>query len=128
MRFSVGPEVIWEKGDMGVTSLKAPGRQVPEELLGPLVAYYQPHKVILFGSQARGDSGDDSDIDLFVVVDDDTPPERLSWRGKYEARKTYHQAVDIVACRASVFERKRGVVGSLSHTADQEGVVIYERH
>jgi uncharacterized protein len=101
---------------------------VPNDLLRPVVAYYQPRKVILFGSQARGDAGDDSDFDLFVVVDDDTPPERLSWRGKYEARKTYHRAVDIVACRASVFEHKRGVVGSLSHTADQEGVVVYERH
>ena len=72
--------------------------------------------------------GADAAGDFFVVVDDDTPPERMSWRGKYEARKTYHRAVDIVACRASVFERKRGVVGSLSHTADQEGVVVYERH
>jgi len=101
---------------------------VPDELLRPVLAYYRPRKVILFGSQARGDAGYDSDYDLFVVVDDDTPPERLSWRGKYEARKTYHRAVDIVACRASVFERKRGVIGSLSHTADQEGVVVYERH
>lgn len=101
---------------------------VPNELLRPLVEYFQPRKVILFGSQARGEAGDDSDYDLFVVVDDDTPPERLSWRGRYEARKTYHRAIGIVACRASVFERKRGVVGSLSHTADQEGVVVYERH
>ncbi len=67
-------------------------------------------------------------LDLFVVVDDDTLPERLSWRGKYDARKTYHRTVDIVACRVPVFERKRSVVGSLSHIADQEGVVVYERH
>lgn len=128
MRLAVGLGVIWEKSDMGATSRKAPGGRVPDDLLRPLVAYYQPRKVILFGSQARGEAGEDSDFDLFVVVDDDTPPERLSWQGKYEARKTYHQAVDIVACRSSVFESKRGVVGSLSHTADQEGVVVYERH
>lgn len=109
------------------TSDGVSSRRAPEDLLGPVVAYYQPRKVILFGSQARGEAGEDSDFDLFVVVDDDTPPERLSWQGKYEARKTCHQAVDIVACRSSVFERKRGVVGSLSHTADQEGVVVYER-
>ncbi len=107
--------------------IQVSGRRVPEELLRPVVAYYQPRKVILFGSQARNEAGEDSDYDLVVVADDDTPPERLSWRGKYEARKTYHRAVDIGACRASVFERKRGVVGSLSHTADQEGVVVYER-
>lgn len=104
-----------------------PGRGVPEELLGPVVAYYRPRKVILFGSRARGDDGADSDFDLLVVVDDDTPAERLSWRGKYEARKTYHRAVDIVTCRSAMFERKRRVVGSLSHTADREGVVVYER-
>lgn len=115
---------------MGAANLdnRGYGHPVPDELLGPVVAYYRPRKVILFGSQARGEAGNDSDFDLFVVVDDDTPPERLSWRGKYEARKTYHRAVDIVACRASVYERRRGVVGSLSHVADQEGVVVYERH
>lgn len=102
--------------------------EVPDALLRPVVAWFQPRKVILFGSHARGDAGADSDYDLFVVVDDDTPPERLSWRAKYEARKSYHRAVDIVACRASAFERKRGVVGTLSHIADQEGIIVYERH
>ncbi len=113
--------VTTSPGDQGL------GRRVPDELLGPLVAYYQPRKVILFGSQARNDAGEDSDYDLFVVVEDDTPAERLSWRGTYEARRTFHRAVDIVTCRASVFERKRGVIGSLPHTADQEGIVVYER-
>ncbi|WP_109155390.1 nucleotidyltransferase domain-containing protein, partial [Azospirillum sp. TSO5] len=98
---------------------------VPDDLLRPVIAHFQPQKVILFGSQARGDAGDDSDYDLFVIVEDDTPPERLSWQSKYEARRTYHRAVDIVACRASVFERKRGVAGSLSNIADREGVVVY---
>lgn len=106
----------------------ASGDIVPESLLRPVIAYFQPFKVILFGSQARGEAGQDSDYDLFVVVDDNTPPEKLSWRGKYEARKDFHRAVDIVTCRRSVFERKRGIVGSLSHTADCEGMVVYERH
>lgn len=105
-----------------------PPPTVPNELLEPVVAYFRPRKVILFGSQARGDAGCDSDVDLFVIVDDDTPPERLSWQAKYEARKSWHRAVDIVTCRESVFERKRGMVGSLSHVADREGVVVYERH
>ena len=72
---------------------------VPDDLLRPVIAHFQPRKVILFGSQARGDAGDDSDYDLFVIVEDDTPPERLSWQSKYEARRTYHRAVDIVAER-----------------------------
>ena len=37
---------------------------VPLELLDPVVAYFHPRRVILFGSMARCDAGPDSDIDL----------------------------------------------------------------
>jgi hypothetical protein len=37
---------------------------VPAELLESIVAYLQPRRVILFGSQARRDAGAGSDIDL----------------------------------------------------------------
>ena len=62
---------------------KRPSRRthrVPPELLDPVVDYFKPQRVILFGSRARGEATRDSDIDLLVVVDDDTPPEKLSWR------------------------------------------------
>jgi len=51
---------------------------VPAEPLDPVVAYFRPRRVILFGSRARGEAGPDSDVDLLVVVDDDTPAERLT--------------------------------------------------
>ncbi len=35
--------------------------------VGRIVAAAQPSKVILFGSYARGDADEDSDIDLMVV-------------------------------------------------------------
>ena len=59
---------------------------VPRELLDPVVAYFKPQRVILFGSKARGEAGRDSDIDLMVVVDDDTPAEKLTLQARYEAR------------------------------------------
>src|SRR4051812_20160400 len=34
-----------------------------------IVKRFAPEKIILFGSQARGDAGPDSDIDLLVVMD-----------------------------------------------------------
>ena len=48
----------------------------PAALLDAVVAYFNPRRVILFGSRARGDAGPDSDHDLLVIVDDDTPPSR----------------------------------------------------
>lgn len=101
--------------------------QVPEDLLASVVAYFKPRRVILFGSRARGEADEDSDIDLLVVLDNDAPRELLSWRALWEARKDYRGAVDLVPCRESVFRERADVVGSLPWIAVTEGVVVYER-
>lgn len=100
---------------------------VPDELLKPVIAYFNPRRVILFGSHARGEAGPDSDYDLMVIVDDDTPRERLTLSAGYESRRPYRRAADVFPCRERTFERKSRVVGSLPHTAATEGVVVYER-
>ncbi len=94
---------------------------VPRELLDPVVAYFMPQRVILFGS--GGDAGPDSDIDL-LVVDDDTPTERVTLAAGCEARRSYGRAADVIPTRRSMFERKRRLVGSLAATVDQKGVVV----
>jgi len=35
-----------------------------------IAARFNPHKIILFGSQARGDWHPHSDVDLLVIIDD----------------------------------------------------------
>ncbi len=102
--------------------------QVPDTLLRSVVSHFNPQRVILIGSHARQQAGPDSDFGLFVIVDDETPPERMDWRNVYECRRNYRGAVDILPDRAATFEIKRHVVGSLPHTAANEGVVVYERH
>ncbi len=34
-----------------------------------IVAEFQPRRIILFGSHARGDAGPDSDLDLFIETE-----------------------------------------------------------
>lgn len=43
------------------------------EIVRRLVEAYQPERIYLFGSVARGDAGPNSDYDLLVVVPDDAP-------------------------------------------------------
>jgi uncharacterized protein len=74
---------------------------VPPELLGSVVAYFRPQRIILFGSAARGEAGPESDLDLVVVLDDDVPSEKLTARAVAEARAGYHAPVDIIPCRGS---------------------------
>jgi uncharacterized protein len=105
---------------------KAQG-QVPEELLEAVVSYFDPVEVILFGSRARGEATPDRDFDLLVILDDQTPDDKLSWRAAFEARKDFHHAGDIIPCRQSRFENKRDVIGSLANMAAEDGLVVYAR-
>ena len=100
---------------------------VPRELLSSVVRYFSPVRVILFGSAARGESDTESDHDLLVLLDDDAPPVNLSWRACYEARRDYHQPVDIIPCRESVFRQRAQVSGSFAQRIATEGAVVYER-
>jgi len=102
-------------------------RLVPPELLDAVVAYFQPRRVIVFGSVARGEAGPDSDIDLLVVLDDDAPPDKLTLKAGYEARESYNQAADVFPCREETFRRKCQIVGTLPYVARTEGIVVYER-
>jgi predicted nucleotidyltransferase len=100
---------------------------VPPELLDSVVAYFKPRRVILFGSAARGDARPDSDVDLLVVVDDDTPPEMLTFRAGYESRRSYRSgAADVIPCRDATFKIKRHIAGTLSYEAACDGVIVYE--
>lgn len=101
--------------------------RIPQVLLEGVVAHLDPRRVILFGSHARGEAGEDSDWDLLVVLDDDAPAERFGWRALGEARRNFAGAVDLVPCRDSVFRERVDVVGSLPWIAATEGVVVYER-
>jgi len=100
---------------------------VPSELLDPVVAYFRPRRVILFGSAARGDAGPDSDIDLLVIVDDDTPPEKLTVRAGIASRMSYPFPADVIPCREVTFQRKSRIAGTLAYEASHAGTVIYER-
>ncbi|OHC73565.1 MAG: hypothetical protein A3G18_07910 [Rhodospirillales bacterium RIFCSPLOWO2_12_FULL_58_28] len=100
---------------------------IPSELLNSVVSYFHPRRIILFGSQARGDDGPDSDIDLLVIIDDDAPPEKRTLKAGWESRRSYRGAVDVIPCRESMYQKKRNIVGTLAFDASREGVVVYER-
>jgi hypothetical protein len=100
---------------------------VPPELLDPVVAYFNPRQIIAFGSVARGEAGPDSDIDLLVIVDDDTPAENVTLRAGYESRKSYHQPADVIPVREKIFLRNARIAGTLPRAAALNGVVVYDR-
>lgn len=100
---------------------------VPRELLDPVVRHFRPQRIILFGSHARGDAREDSDIDLLVVVDDDTPAFMFKADSVLAARREYFGAVDIIVVRARTFADRVPIIGALCNIVAQEGVDIFRR-
>lgn len=95
------------------------------EIVRRLAEAYQPERIYLFGSVARGEAGPDSDYDLFVVVPDDAQGARTSSRLAYEALRGTGIAADVVVWQRSRFERRSRVVCSLPATVLREGRLIH---
>jgi uncharacterized protein len=97
------------------------------EIVTQLVRAYEPEFVYLFGSQARGDAGPDSDYDLLLVVPDNAPPERRRSRLAYETlwAAGVRGAVDALVCTHSYFDARRHLKASLPGTVLREGRLLY---
>ncbi len=95
------------------------------EIVRRLVEAYQPQRIYLFGSMARGDTGVDSDYDLMVIVPDDAPPDRQRSRLAYQVLRGTGAAADVLVWPKSSFERRLHVVASLPATVTREGILLY---
>ena len=97
-----------------------------EELKRALVAQLDPLRLYLFGSFAEGRDTQDSDLDLYIVVEDDAQDLAALTTAAYRAvRKIKKRPVDIVVGRAAQFEvRKR--TPSVENEVYRKGVLLYE--
>lgn len=111
----------------GATARRGPSLGDPAltEIVRRLAQAYEPEKIYLFGSLARGDADPDSDYDLMVIVPDSAPPERRRSRLAYQVLRGTGAAADVLVWAKSSFERRLHVVASLPATVAREGVLLY---
>lgn len=95
------------------------------EIVRRLVDAYRPERIYLFGSQARGDAGPDSDYDLLLVAPDDAPAPQRDSKLAYEVLWGVNAAADVIVWEKSRFERRSRVVCSLPATVLREGRLLY---
>jgi predicted nucleotidyltransferase len=107
-----------------VTSANA---SILPEILRRLVAVYRPERVYLFGSEARGDAGEDSDLDIAVIVADAADAARRSSRTAAEALWGLDRGADVVVFTESEFAARKSVVASLPWTISREGRLLHGR-
>jgi predicted nucleotidyltransferase len=90
-----------------------------------LAEAYEPDRIYLFGSKARGDYGPDSDFDLLVVVPDDAPEDRKRSRLAYERLWGTGTAADVLVWTRGRFESRAHLRASLPGTILREGRLLY---
>ena len=90
-----------------------------------LIDAYDPERIYLFGSKARGDYGPDSDFDLLVVVPDSASDERKRSRLAYERLWGTATASDVLVWTRDRFESRSHLRASLPGTVLREGKILY---
>ena len=99
---------------------------VVRDIVRRIVDTAHPEKVILFGSQARGDARPGSDFDVLVIKDSDEPRHRRSVP-LYVALADLPVEVEVMVYTPEEVEEWSEVPQAFVTTALREGTTIYER-
>ena len=99
-------------------------------MVGAIVAEVDPEQVILFGSRARGDAREDSDVDLIVVEAEPFGPERSRHTEMvrlYHALAGFRVGIDVLVYSQDDVEYWRDSLNHVLARALREGRTLYRR-
>ena len=100
--------------------------RIIDEMVRRIVARFDPERIILFGSAARGEAGPDSDVDLLVVMRvEGSRREKAVQIGV--AVNDIPVPKDIVVTTPEDFEWRKEIVGTIERPAAREGRLVYAR-
>ncbi len=96
------------------------------EVVHRIVKAVNPQKVVLFGSYARGGAGQESDIDLLVVMSSSEPRYKRALP-IYRALRGVKVPLDIIVYTPEEIAEWSEVRQAFVTTALREGIVLYEK-
>ena len=97
-----------------------------DKMVRRIVKRFDPEKIILFGSHARGTAHPDSDVDLLIVM----PVAGSKRKMQLELRMALHDvrvAKDVIVTTPEEFAWRKDVVGTIEYPAATEGKLLYAR-
>jgi uncharacterized protein len=96
------------------------------EMVEKIVKDFNPYKIILFGSQAKGNANKDSDVDLLVVL-----PFSGRKRDKVieirVALSDIRISKDIFVATPDDLETYKDLMGTIIYIALKDGKIVYEQ-
>ena len=98
---------------------------IEEAVKRAVAAAHAPSRVIVFGSYARGDADEGSDLDL-MVIEREVPSKGEEMLRLNRAIGWIGKGVDVLVYSEKDFERRSNVPGTAPYWARQEGRVLYD--
>ena len=95
-------------------------------MIDRIIRNFQPVRIILFGSHARGDANPKSDVDLLVVLPQVVDKRKTA----IEIRRVLADVPvckDIIVTTPEEIARRGDLVGTVLRPVLREGKVLYER-
>ena len=96
------------------------------EMASKLSRAFNPDRIVLFGSYARGEATEHSDIDFLVIMPTDQPRPKRSVP-MYRLLRNYLLSVDIIVRTQEEADEYANLPFSFMQTALREGVTLYDR-
>lgn len=102
------------------------GKDKISEIVVKIASEYNPERIILFGSYAKGDPDENSDLDLFIIKETALPrPERI-----IQVRKMLYGAripIDLIVFTPKEIEESKDNIFSFVHEVLNTGKTLYEQ-
>ena len=109
-----------------MTTLLSPQPAYLSEVIERITRKFNPLKIILFGSWARGEAREDSDIDLLVVLRKVDHKRRAA----IEILRVLNGlpiSKDVVVTTPEEIAERGNIIGDILRPALREGKIIYEQ-
>lgn len=115
-----------------MTTLNSPARNLAASpldylplIIERIVQRFDPVRIILFGSHARGEARSDSDLDLLVVLSE-APNQRQAAVAIMSLLRDLPVSKDVIVSTPEHLAQRGHVNGLVYKTALEEGRIIYE--
>lgn len=96
-----------------------------QEAITRLAEAAQPTKIILFGSYARGEARDSSDLD-FLVIQREVKSRRREMVRLHDVLRPMRIPVDVLVISEALFAEWADTPGTVLYRAQHEGRLVYE--
>ena len=106
--------------------LQVVDQELIDDVVRRIVERFHPKRIVLFGSQARGDAGPEGDIDLFIEMESNQRPidRMVAVASLFDDRLW---GLDVFVYTPAEVDAGRGRVGNLLSYVEAEGKLLYER-